>query len=221
MPGDVCGKGLALNTTLFWPLHVFTNPDLLTIGILWRLHHIGMILFFPSNGIYLNCLKTLKSCWFTWHDWILTAFPLWRMKGEAENSKLLITVFLVASFYPDTIQEPNLHQLRTKTFLSPRSCHRMWELYASNGDRDQYGGSVLVFFLFRPRPQHIEVPWAGIKSKPQRWPMPQLQQHQILNLCPSALETWQISLHYSRDSNNKLFLYWPVEEGIHQNRYEG
>lgn len=36
------------------------------------------------------------------------------------------------------------------------------------------------FFFFWPHPQHIEVPWPGIKSEKQLWPAPQLQQHQIL-----------------------------------------
>ena len=36
-----------------------------------------------------------------------------------------------------------------------------------------------IFFLFRPR--HMEVPGPGIKSEPQLQPMPQLQQHWILN----------------------------------------
>ena len=76
------------------------------------------------NPVLLGFFTEASSCR---HDWLLTPFPspypLWRMEGGAENSKLLIMTW---SFqWPAPIQEPSRSPLRVtsleqKTLLSPR-----------------------------------------------------------------------------------------------------
>ena len=52
------------------------------------------------------------------------------------------------------------------------------------------------FFLFCPHPWHIEVPGPGMESEAQLWPMPELQQSQILNQLPWL--GWNWCLHRDR-----------------------
>ena len=71
---------------------------------------------------------------------------------------------------------------------------------------------LMLFFLFWSLPRHLEVPRPGIKSEPERWPTPQLQQcgwilyplHRARNQISTSIETsWIINSlhHHSRNSN--------------------
>jgi len=56
---------------------------------------------------------------------------------------------------------------------------------------------IYYFFFFWPHPQHMDVPWPGIKSKLQLRPRPQLQQCWILS-----------SLGHSGNSDALFYLFY-------------
>ena len=65
---------------------------------------------------------------------------------------------------------------------------------------------LIFFFLFWLYPQHAEVPRPGTKSTLELWPVPQLQQSQILKLvCQKGTPICFLALYWSSYSVNPLF----------------
>ena len=56
---------------------------------------------------------------------------------------------------------------------------------------------MISFFFKWPHSQHLEVPWPGIKSKLQLWPLPQLWKCCILNLLHPAWD-WTFNFTVTR-----------------------
>ena len=54
--------------------------------------------------------------------------------------------------------------------------------------------SLLIYFLFRPRLQHVEFPEPEVEFEPNLQPKPQLQPHQILNPLKGQIKLTETTL---------------------------
>ena len=73
-------------------------------------------------------------------------------------------------------------------------------------------GSLVFVCLFRPHPQHMDVPRPGTEAEPQPQPPPQGQQHGILNpLAPqwALLQTEVKHVFYFNFFNRYFISFWP------------
>ena len=79
------------------------------------------------------------------------------------------------------------------------SCPKIEELGKGKKKGFLQSNKIIRIFFFCPHSWHVEVPRQGIKSKMQLWPMPLLQQWQILNpLCHSRNSIRNLTLKKKR-----------------------